>query len=207
MSEGVLLPGIPPCIPPKPSNVTDYIEEIITGILNGGGLDLPNWLLYLLLSFYMTYIIKNLFRANINIRFRCVTRVSHGGHIEYGYCIYDANDRSATWLGFLYYGSPFYFCNIILDGIPTRCLVFSNSFDTTVNRPDYFNIDFTLLGIKLSAPLPNSYVWGLMSSSGCCTIKTNGYPLLRGIQYSRRGPAVIAVFIHGHRRDMSPVAL
>lgn len=42
-----------------------------------------------------------------------------------------------------------------------------------------------------------------MSTVGC-TIRTNGYPLVRGIQSSRTGPWVIAVFIHGYIRDMVP---
>jgi len=208
-SAGDLLPGIPLGIPPKPPTIPyDDIEEIITGILNGGGLHLPLWLWYWLFFFNMGYIIKRLFEVDINIRFRCVERVGPGGHMEYAFCIYDTNDRgSATWLGFLYYGSAFYFRNITIDGLRTRCLVFSNSFDTTpINRPNYFNMHYTLLGIKLSIPLPNSYVWSIMSSAGC-TIRTNGYPLLPGIQPSRIGPMVIAVFIHGHMRDMIPVAI
>lgn len=104
---------------------------------------------------------KILFEVNINIRFKCIERIGPAGHIEYGFCIYDTNDRrSATWLGFLYYGCSFYFSNMTIDGVRTRCLVFSNSFDTTrINRPDYFNMYFTPpVGIKLSIPQPNFYV-------------------------------------------------
>jgi len=193
---GILVPGIP-----KPPALPENIEDILIGI-STGVLELSPWLCLLLWTYYYGYKNRKLLAVHIDIRFRSVSIIDDIGQILLGWCIYDFNDRSAYWLSLLYWGSDFYYTNIIFNGVPTTCLVFRNSFN---NNPLSELYDSSLydfgLSAKLCVPHPNYYVWSSMLLAGC-TIKTKGYPLLADIRRFN-GQTIIVVWIHGDRPDLT----
>jgi len=185
--SGIFLPPIGLRFPPKPiggiAKPGNIPEDIDWDDLLGTDI-IPSWLYWLLWLFIFRQIINKLIPVEIDIRFKKggVHRAPNGVW-HYGYCIYDAFYPTCYWLSWLFYGRDFYFSDISINGIHTKCWVFQDSFGLMLNKP-YYNIQYGWpLGIVLTVPTPDRYLGGFMYTIGF-SIRTSGYPLKCSISYS-----------------------